>query len=57
MPEPRPNDEDVADPLGMPLDSFRAVAWELDEWCSRLVVGLVGRAEAVVASTSEGDEP
>lgn len=52
-----PNDEDVADPLGMPLESFRAVAWVLDEWCSRLVDGLVGRAEAVVASTSDGDEP
>jgi protein-tyrosine phosphatase len=52
-----PNDEDVADPLGMPLDSFRAVAWELDEWCTRLVDGLLGRAEAVVAPTSDGDEP
>lgn len=51
-----PNDEDVADPLGMPLDSFRAVAWELDEWCSRLVDGLLGRAETPVASGADGDE-
>ncbi len=41
-----PADEDVTDPLGMPFESFRAVAWELDEWCSRLADGLVGRAPA-----------
>lgn len=50
-----PNDEDVADPLGMPLDSFRAVAWELDGWCSRLVDGLLGRAEAPVPSGTEAE--
>jgi hypothetical protein len=38
------------DPLGMPLDAFRAVATELDGWCSRLAVGLFGRAEAPAAS-------
>jgi protein-tyrosine phosphatase len=52
-----PDDEDVADPLGMPLDSFRAVAWELDEWCTRLVDRLLGRAGAAVATTAERDEP
>ena len=51
-----PNDDDVADPLGMPLDTFRAVAWELDGWCSRLVDGLLGRAEAAVATTADGNE-
>ena len=40
-----PFDEDIADPLGLPIDSFRAVAWELDEWCGRLVVGLFGKEE------------
>ena len=50
-----PNDEDVADPLGMPLDSFRAVAWELDEWCSRLVDGLLGRTQAPVTSGADGE--
>ena len=39
-----PHDEDVADPLGMPLESYRAIAWELDEWVARLVDGLYGRA-------------
>ncbi|HZD18345.1 MAG TPA: hypothetical protein VE669_09420 [Actinomycetota bacterium] len=37
-----PLDEDVADPLGMPIASFRAIAWEMDEWCGRLVDGLFG---------------
>lgn len=37
-----PHDLDVADPLGMPIDSYRAIAWELDEWISRLVDGLYG---------------
>lgn len=50
-----PNDEDVADPLGMPLDSFRAVAWELDGWCSGLVDGLLGRAGAPVPSRTEAE--
>jgi protein-tyrosine phosphatase len=37
-----PHDLDVADPLGMPIDSYRAIAWELDEWTTRLVDGLYG---------------
>ena len=40
-----PLDDDVADPLGLPLASYRAVAWELDEWVERLVNGLLGRVE------------
>jgi len=41
-----PRDDGIMDPLGMPLHAFRAVATELDGWCSRLAVGLFGRAEA-----------
>lgn len=48
-------DRDVADPLGMPLDAFRAVARELETWCARLADGLVGRAEAPAAVAS-GEE-
>ena len=44
--EGNPYDEDVADPLGMPLETFRAIAWELEEWCSRLADGLFGRHPA-----------
>ena len=37
-----PLDEDVADPIGLPLQSYRAIAWELDEWIVRLIDGLYG---------------
>jgi low molecular weight protein-tyrosine phosphatase len=49
-----PRDEGIADPLGMPLDAFRAVAAELDAWCSRLADGLVGRTDARTATGSTG---
>jgi protein-tyrosine phosphatase len=39
-------DEDVIDPLGMPAEAFRAVAWELGEWSARLADGLFGRSHA-----------
>jgi protein-tyrosine phosphatase len=38
----RPLDEDVADPLGHPFESYRAIAWELETWTDRLVDGLFG---------------
>lgn len=38
-----PHDEAVPDPLGLPPETFRAVAWELQEWCARLVDGLFGK--------------
>jgi protein-tyrosine phosphatase len=47
-----PLDEDIADPLGLPLQSYRAIAWELDEWIARLVDGLYGVVPVVV--TTEG---
>ncbi len=37
-----PLDDDVVDPLGLPIDSYRAIAWELDEWSDRLAEGLAG---------------
>jgi protein-tyrosine phosphatase len=40
--EGAPFDEDVADPIGMPFEMYRAVAWELDEWGRRLVAGVFG---------------
>jgi protein-tyrosine phosphatase len=45
-------DEDIADPLGLPLDSYRAIAWELDAWIERLADGLYG---PVPAPTRAGD--
>lgn len=51
--EGNPHDEDVMDPLGMPLDSYRAVAWELDEWSRRLADGLFGLAPANATALDE----
>jgi protein-tyrosine phosphatase len=48
-----PYDEDIVDPLGLPLESYRAIAWELDEWCGRLADGLFGRAPAHTGAGSE----
>jgi low molecular weight protein-tyrosine phosphatase len=45
-------DEDISDPLGLPLDSYRAIAWELDAWIERLADGLYG---PVPAQTPAGD--
>jgi protein-tyrosine phosphatase len=47
-----PLDEDIVDPIGMPLLSYRAVAWELDRWIGRLVDGLYGAVPA--QATTEG---
>lgn len=52
--EGNPGDEEIADPLGRPLDAYRTVAAELDEWCGRLADGLFGRAPATTSS-SNGD--
>jgi protein-tyrosine phosphatase len=45
-----PHDEDIVDPLGLPLESFRAIAWELDEWSARLAQTLDGSAAAAAAA-------
>ena len=39
-------DEDISDPLGLPLESYRAIAWELGAWIERLADGLVGPVPA-----------
>jgi protein-tyrosine-phosphatase len=44
--EGSPYDEDVSDPIGMSIDTFRAIAWDIDEWCTRLAAGLLGKAVA-----------
>jgi protein-tyrosine phosphatase len=45
-----PHDEDVVDPLGMPMESYRAIAWELDGWVTRLVDGLYGSVAVAAGS-------
>ncbi|HEY6650994.1 MAG TPA: hypothetical protein VI364_01715, partial [Actinomycetota bacterium] len=41
--------EDIADPLGLPLDGYRAIASELDDWIVRLVPGLFDPVPATVS--------
>ena len=43
-------DEDVVDPLGATMESFRAVAWELGEWTRRLSPGLIAEVPKEEAS-------
>jgi protein-tyrosine phosphatase len=56
-----PYDEDVIDPLGLPLESYRAIAWELDEWSERLIDALFGpdvsEAAGMDAAASAESEP
>lgn len=44
-------DEDVADPIGYPIETYRAIAWELSGWIERLVDGIFGSNEV------ESDSP
>jgi hypothetical protein len=41
-----PWDEDIMDPLGLSMEAYRAIAWEIDEWTERLVAGLYGPAQS-----------
>ena len=50
-----PYDEDIVDPLGLPLESYRAIAWELDEWTGRLADRLAGEPAAAPAHVDEDE--
>ncbi|MEP6973467.1 MAG: protein-tyrosine-phosphatase [Actinomycetota bacterium] len=39
---PSSRDNDIADPLGQPIEAYRAIAWEIETWMNRLVDGLFG---------------
>jgi protein-tyrosine-phosphatase len=45
-----PLDEDIADPLGLPLEGYRAIATELDDWLVRLVPALFDPVPATTVS-------
>ena len=49
-------DEDIADPLGLSIESFRAVAWELEDLSRRLMDGLFPgtRGATVRSEQAEG---
>ncbi|MGZ5296494.1 MAG: arsenate reductase/protein-tyrosine-phosphatase family protein [Actinomycetota bacterium] len=47
---PASRDDDVADPLGQPLEAYRAIAWEIGTWTERLVNGMFGTVAEVDAA-------
>ena len=51
-----PRDEDVADPLGHPQETYRAVAWEIDDWVHKLVDGLFGLTPAPAPASIFGEQ-
>jgi protein-tyrosine phosphatase len=52
---PEIRDEDVSDPLGMGLQTYRAKAWEIEEHVDALVRQLFGVEEAAPASAVAWD--
>ncbi len=53
---PPSRDEDVADPLGLGVEAYRATAWEIGQLCDRVVAGVFGAglAESGGAARREG---
>jgi protein-tyrosine-phosphatase len=53
---PPSRDEDVADPLGLGVEAYRATAWEIGQLCDRVVTGVFGAglAESGDAARREG---
>jgi protein-tyrosine phosphatase len=47
-----PLDEDVVDPLGMPMETYRAIAWEIQDWSTRVADGLAGQVPAQASDAS-----
>ena len=50
---PPSQDDDIADPLGQPLAAYRAIAWELETWIERAILGLYGSATSAEAAVGE----
>ena len=51
---PKQWDEDVSDPIGLGLGTYRAVAWEIESLVDELVAGLFGAAEPAPRAGAEG---
>ena len=49
-------DEDVADPLGLGVEAYRATAWEIGQLCDRVVDGVfvAGLAQSDGGARREG---
>ena len=50
---PTMGDLDVADPLGLPVEAYRAAAWEIEELVNALVRGLAGADRSAAARNQE----
>jgi protein-tyrosine phosphatase len=48
-------DQDIADPLGLGIESFRAVAWEIEDLSRRLVDGLFPGTGGAPVGSDESD--
>jgi protein-tyrosine phosphatase len=48
------SDDDIADPLGQPLEAYRGIAWEIQSWTDRLVDGLFGSVTGADALAEGG---
>jgi protein-tyrosine phosphatase len=48
--EGNPYDDDIADPLGLPIEAFRAMTWEIGEWVLRLDEAMFGATDRARAT-------
>lgn len=48
--EGNPYDDDIADPLGLPIEAFRAMTWEIGGWVLRLDEALFGATDRARAT-------
>ena len=47
-------DEDIADPLGLGIEAFRATAWEIEGLCTKILDAAFGEPAAAGAEQSDG---
>lgn len=50
-------DEDVADPLGLPLETYRATLWEVEDLVERMVERVFGPADESASGEVRAGEP
>lgn len=57
LPQAGHDDEDIGDPLGLGLESYRATAWELEGLVTRLIDGLFGDGRERSSTGHDRGEP
>jgi protein-tyrosine-phosphatase len=50
------DDEDIADPIGLGIDSYRATAWEIETFCSRMLDAIFGSTSDSIAPPETAEE-